>query len=699
MKRTVTKVLSHIVLYSSILFLVMGGFVNQSVHAASFSISDSGSGFESAYVEWSPVYHAERYNVYVKHSNAPDSQYEQVDNELIREYKSFWRADAVGLAAGDYVMKIDAVLANGSKVSTVSNTISVTEHDRSGFAFAKDSPYGTGSGAYNEDGTLKEGAQVIYVTSENAKTVTHDVITNSSGDESTGVGIGEIMSLRKKGYDKTPLAIRFVGKITEDDMEGQLNNNGYLEVKGKSSYSESNLTLEGIGEDAYAYGWGILVRYSGNVEIRNLGVALFPDDAISLDTGNVNVWVHNNDLFYGTAGSDSDQAKGDGSTDLKKGSTYITLSYNHYWDSGKASLSGLSESEEFFVSYHHNWFDHSDSRHPRIRVASVHVYNNYFDGVSKYGVGVTTGSSAFVESNHFRHTKNPMMSSLQGTDSLGSGTFSDEDGGMIKAYNNKIADAKNLIYANSNAGTNPANNKSFDAYLASSRDETVPNMYKTLVGGTTYNNFDTKKDIGVKASDIDEVNDVEKVVTAEAGRLNGGDFTWEFNDSVDDKSYKLNTELMEKIKNYKTTLLAVGGNAVETPTEPTEPETNPTDPSMPEQPTVPIAGNYVHNFTADGKASDFFTIDGNLSDSKGTVHYNDLTLTECLKIETSTRIRFTTTEDSTLTLVFNAEDGREIKVDGTNYPIKKGIATVSLEPGAHLITKDDVANLFYIEIR
>ncbi|ETT55142.1 MULTISPECIES: hypothetical protein [unclassified Paenibacillus] len=25
---------------------------------------------------------------------------------------------------------------------------------------------------------------------------------------------------------------------------------------------------------------------------------LFPDDGISMDTGNVNVWVYNNDIFY-----------------------------------------------------------------------------------------------------------------------------------------------------------------------------------------------------------------------------------------------------------------------------------------------------------------------------------------------------------------------------------------------------------------
>ena len=126
------------------------------------------------------------------------------------------------------------------------------------------------------------------------------------------------------------------------------------------------------------------------------------DDCLSLDTGNSNVWVHNMDFFYGKPGSDSDQAKGDGTVDIKGKSMNITVSYNHFYDCGKTSLGGMkSETTDCWMTYHHNWFDHSDSRHPRIRTAFYHVYNNYFDGVSKYGVGVTTGGSSFVEANYF----------------------------------------------------------------------------------------------------------------------------------------------------------------------------------------------------------------------------------------------------------------------------------------------------------
>ena len=88
-----------------------------------------------------------------------------------------------------------------------------------------------------------------------------------------------------------------------------------------------------------------------------------------------------------------DQVKGDGSIDIKSRSDYITSSYNHFWDSGKACVAGgVWESKnpddpeaKVNITYHHNWFDHSDSRHPRCVAGNTHVYNNYYDGVAKYG--------------------------------------------------------------------------------------------------------------------------------------------------------------------------------------------------------------------------------------------------------------------------------------------------------------------------
>jgi pectate lyase len=52
-------------------------------------------------------------------------------------------------------------------------------------------------------------------------------------------------------------------------------------------------------------------------------------DNIGMQQNNSYIWVHNNDLFYGHAGSDADQIKGDGALD-NKGTSYATYSYNHF---------------------------------------------------------------------------------------------------------------------------------------------------------------------------------------------------------------------------------------------------------------------------------------------------------------------------------------------------------------------------------
>ncbi|WP_238918998.1 pectate lyase [Clostridium sp. YIM B02555] len=515
----------------------------------SVSILDSEGWLESASVEWSPVEEASGYNVYYKAANGSDSTYKQLDNQLIRKYQSYFRADVLGLAQGNYVIKIVPIINNqeASSSQAITKTLKVDANTREGFAFSKQSSMGTGSGGYKDDGTVASNAKILYITASNVNTITADVITNAKGSKTTCTGIVNILAARQKGYDKSPLIIRMVGEIKGSDING-LNSSGYLQLKG--CY---NVTLEGVGEDATVYGWGILVRNAHNVEVRNLGIMMFPDDGVSLDTDNENIWVHNNDFFYGAPGSDADQVKGDGSCDIKQTSTYVTVSYNHFHDSGKSSLCGMSDTNNFFVTYHHNWFDHSDSRHPRIRVGSVHVYNNYFDGNSKYGVGVTKGSSVFVEGNYFRNCKYPMLSSLQGSDIYENpkGGFSGEAGGIIKAYNNQIVGETRLVYANQDANQ-------FDAYLASSRNEAVPSTYKTVSGGNTYNNFDTASSMYSYTPDSPEA--AKDKVTAYAGRVDGGDFKWTFTDA-DDADHSINTELKDKIVNYTSDLVAVGGNS------------------------------------------------------------------------------------------------------------------------------------------
>ncbi len=502
---------------------------------------------ETAYAEWKAVPEANSYNVYYKKSTEPEEKYVALDKMLIREYSDKFRADVLGLAAGNYTIKVVAVFGMDESEHGAEEDVTVLAHTRSGFAFAEDSPFKTASGAYNDDGTLRLGAQVIYVTAKNAKTVKATV----QGQEYAG--FQNIIYAKQKAGSTDILDFRIVGEIKRDDLDDYLSKEEGIQIKGAKAYQNMNITIEGVGEDATFNGFGFLIRNCGNVEMRNFGIVNFMDDGISIDTNNCNLWIHNVDFFYGSPGGDSDQAKGDGSLDIKKHSRYITASYNHFWDSGKCNLQGMkSEATEDYITYHHNWYDHSDSRHPRIRTCSVHVYNNYFDGNSKYGVGITMGGSAFVENNFFRNCHNPMLSSNQGTDALGDGTFSGETGGIIKAFGNHIEGGNSIIWYSQNA-------LSFDAYLASSRDEKLPSAIKTLAGGTSYNNFDTSSTFYIYEVDSAEV--AKDKVMKYAGRINGGDLQFVFDNEKEDSNYDVIPELKQMVLNYKTKLIRILGES------------------------------------------------------------------------------------------------------------------------------------------
>lgn len=703
LRKKTKKLWSYIVLVALVITAMLPAYSLTVQAAAGITITESSGWLESAYAEWKPVSGATGYRAYVKKADSSDSSYVRLDDELIRQYADYLRVDAVGLSAGSYVLKIEAVTGK-TVVAAQTAALTVLAHDRSGFAFVN----GTSSGAYNEDGTLKSNAVVIYVTEKTKDTVTLDVVTGKNNATTTCKGMQEIFNAFKKGKDSRPLCVRIIGNISDMAVMDK----GDIMVDGNTQ----GVTIEGIGEDATANGWGIRVKGSDNVEIRNIGIMNCDSsegDNIGLQQNNTHVWVHNCDFFYGQAGSDADQVKGDGALDTKT-STYITHSYNHFWDNGKCNLQGMkSEKTTNYITYHHNWYDHSDSRHPRIRTCSVHIYNNYFDGNAKYGVGVTLGASAFVENNYFRNCPSPMLSSMQGTDALGEGTFSGEAGGIIKAYNNTIVTAKSVIYANADSDTKKADSKSFDAYLASSPKEKVPSSYKTVSGGTAYNNFDTDSSI-MYSYTAQSPEDAKNTVIKYAGRINGGDFKWTFDNSVDDASYTVNKALKSALMSYKTTLVSVGGNGgssggAEAPTEaptqaptqaPIEAPTQAPTQTPTEAPTSSASASAVHNFTADGTNSSYFMIDGNLSTSKGTVKYNGLTLKTCLKMESSTSVKFNTSENAVITLVVLEKNAsKAVKVDGKVYASDaQGVVTAALAAGTHTITKADTVNLYYIAV-
>ncbi|MEZ0180942.1 T9SS type A sorting domain-containing protein [Flavobacterium oncorhynchi] len=846
----------------NLLFLTVF-LVTVQIWAQQVQITEASGWLETAFVKWQPVRGAQTYNVYYSGNGLTD---QKIDDQLIRSYGTYFRADIPGLKAGSYTVKVKPVISGTESSGSTTSTLTVLAQDRNGFAFES----GRVPGGYKADGTPKDNAVILYITQNTKNTISMN-ITGASANPC--VGLQNILYAIKKGKDTRPFIIRLIGNITDMTvMEG-----GDVVIENANNAS-SYITFEGIGTDAVANGWGVRLKSASNVEVNNIGFMncnSTAGDNVGMQQDNDHIWVHNCDLFYGNAGSDADQIKGDGALD-NKSSTYITLSYNHFWDNGKASLLGLSEGTTtgLYITYHHNWFDHSDSRHPRVRYYSAHIYNNYYDGVSKYGAGSTLGSSLFVEGNYYRNSKHPMMTSLQGSDiwdetnqvnNAGTmGTFSGEAGGSIKAFNNTFDTSNgtnNMRFVAYN-DPNPLYNISgkissvtdFDAYLATTRGETVSSSVKSKSGANTYNNFDTDAALYVKNLVTDQPAAAKTKVTQYAGRVSGGDLKWVFDNSVDDTSSLVITALKTTLTNYTGALVAVqgegnppasaqtltsttnnnqtvtsgtaissivftwGGDATDaavtglpasgisfvknataktitisgTPTATVSysittsgtgtPATgsgtitvNPagtqtltstnnnsqtvnsgtainaivftwggtaTDAAVTGLPasgisfaknttakTITISGtptatlsysittvgtgntvtnsgtitvttstpsgDEIHNFTASGKTSSFYTITGNLSTTKGTVTYNNLTLTQCLKIESSTNISFTTAQASTLTLVL-IEPSAVIKVDNVDRTASNGIVTVSLAAGSHTITKKDTANLFYM---
>ena len=835
--------------------------------AQSVTINESAGWLESAYVKWTPVANASSYNVYYSGMGITN---QKIDNQLIRSYGTYFRADVLGLAAGTYTIKVAPVISGVEGTASTTGDLTVVAHDRNGFAFQG----GHIPSAYNMDGTPKPGAVILYIT-ENTKNTISMSVTGATANPC--VGLQTILDGFKKGKDTRPLIVRFIGNIT--DLSYLTNGDLYI---SNNNNAVGSFTFEGVGDDAVTNGWSFCLKTATNVEIRNIAAMnnnSTNGDDFGLQQDNDHVWIHNNEMYYGNAGSDADQIKGDGAMDIKK-STYVTVSYNHFVDNGKASLLGLSEGTTtgLYVTYHHNWFDHSDSRHPRVRFYSVHVYNNYYDGVAKYGAGSTMGSSLFVEGNYYRNAKHPMMTSLQGTDvwnettlkndPTNMGTFSGEAGGTIKAFNNTFDvsigtnNMRFVAYGDPNPAFNIAgvisSTTDFDAYVTQTRDEQVPATVKSYSGGNTYNNFDTDASLYVKTL-VPDAPDVAKTKTMQyAGRTNGGDIKWTFNNAVDDASYLVNTPLKTLVTNYATKIAFIQGESTSTvnsQTLTTSTENNQTvlagtaitdmvytwggtatDATVTGLPaagitfvkdaiaktitisgiptsnvsfsisttgtsgtsvllsgtiaiqssqtltltsinnsdqtvtsgspisaivytwggdatdvivtglpasgliyvkdavskTITISGiptattsytittsgtigtsvigsgtitvnsinnaDMIQNFTASGKTSSFYTITGNLSTSYGSSSYAGLTLTQCLKMESSTQIVFTTTQTGTLTLVFGSSYTGAVLVDGTSYTPTAGIVSVSLSTGAHTIKKGGTNYLFYMSV-
>ncbi|GIF15812.1 pectate lyase family protein [Actinoplanes teichomyceticus] len=175
-----------------------------------------------------------------------------------------------------------------------------------------------------------------------------------------------------------------------------------------------NKTIVGVGADPTITGGGFDFYRSRNVIVRNLTFVDAEDDAINVGQQSHHIWIDHNTFVRPV----------DGSIDIVRGADYVTVSWNRFAGTDKSMLIGHSDGASssdvghLRVSIHHNWFDGSRQRHPRVRFGEpVHVYNNWFDGNELYGVASTMNAGVVVEGNAFTAVPYPCHSTSGYADS------------------------------------------------------------------------------------------------------------------------------------------------------------------------------------------------------------------------------------------------------------------------------------------
>ncbi|WP_219601820.1 pectate lyase family protein [Nonomuraea indica] len=199
---------------------------------------------------------------------------------------------------------------------------------------------------------------------------------------------------------------------------------GMIAVPAGMHNVASDKTIVGVGSGSGITGGGLNIGLPvddavtsppanavHNVIIRNLVFRGATDDSINVQMFSHHVWIDHNDLCCGY----------DGLLDIKRGSSYVTVSWNHAHQHTKNMLLGHSDGNaaqdvgRLMVTYHHNWFDRTPQRNPRVRFGEpVHVYNNYYVYNTDAGVACQANAGCLVEGNYFELVEEPVTNSYAG---------------------------------------------------------------------------------------------------------------------------------------------------------------------------------------------------------------------------------------------------------------------------------------------
>lgn len=194
--------------------------------------------------------------------------------------------------------------------------------------------------------------------------------------------------------DDGPGSLRFGCRMKEPlwiifEVSGTIDLSSYLNV---SSYK----TVDGRGQRIKLTGKGLRLKECEHVIICNLefeGGRGHDVDGIQIKPNSKHIWIDRCSL------RDYD----DGLIDITRGSTDITISRCHFSQHDKTMLIGADPSHIgdrcIRVTIHHCFFDGTRQRHPRVRYAQVHLYNNYTRNWGIYAVCASVESQIYSQCN------------------------------------------------------------------------------------------------------------------------------------------------------------------------------------------------------------------------------------------------------------------------------------------------------------
>jgi pectate lyase len=217
------------------------------------------------------------------------------------------------------------------------------------------------------------------------------------------------------GGNSQPVVVRDVDRLTAElqrlepgviYLEGMLTTTATIKVTLDKDLRGGNKTLIGMGDNSGLTGAGLDLSYADNVILRNLKiskVSVGEGDAITILASHY-IWIDHCDL---SSDRDDTISGYDGLVDITHGSSNITISWTRFHDHKDATLVGhssdvtqMEEDAALSVTYHHNLFLNVNSG-PRVRWGTAHVFNNYFQTVTSFGVVSESAAKVQVDHNVF----------------------------------------------------------------------------------------------------------------------------------------------------------------------------------------------------------------------------------------------------------------------------------------------------------